>query len=363
MESILHKRYKLGERLFSNALGELFLGRDLQASNHHVLLIHYLPKQLSDQALKQSLAILQKMGAEANAPVLKVLDCAWSDTEVFFVLETPTAWSLTPLPPIQGQPTKLHQKAYELTQQLIDQNLISKGLEPSLFMVTPNGDLSLLGTAFLSELQELQAQLPSLLQAQALAPKPKKRHFLALGLLAASGLVAAASLGVYQFTKTDSLANPIVPQRTVSEWDKPKLSLEEHTELPSEAASASTRVVPLALKTQSQEAASALITSPPANDKAASMSTAATPANNLVVTSPSSNPQAKQNLNKANEAIKNGHLQTGLYYLRLAKKLNPSEAELQHTAESLLEHAQQTLSTELSTQMQESIEQEFNLQE
>lgn len=361
MESILHKRYKLGERLFSNALGELFFGRDLQAGNHQVLLIHYLPKQLSDQALKQSLSLLQKLGAAANAPVLKVLDCAWSDTEVCFVLETPAAWSLTPLPPIQGQPTKLHQKAYELTQELIDQSLISKGLDPSLFMVAPNGDLSLLGTAFLSELQELQAQSPSLLQATTFAPKSKKRHFLAFSLFAASGLVAAASLGVYQFTQLDSLANPIVPPLAVSEWDKPKRSLDEHTALPSEAASklTSTQVVPLALKSQNQ-AASAISTAT-VSDTTASTTTA-NPTNTFMATSPTANPQAQQNLHKASEAIKHGHLQTGLYYLRLAKKLNANEAELQATAQTLLAHAQQTTNTELSAQMQTSIKQEFDLQ-
>ncbi|HPY40959.1 MAG TPA: hypothetical protein PLM98_10595, partial [Thiolinea sp.] len=195
MESILHKRYKLSERLFSNSLGELFLGRDLQAPAAQRLLIHYLPSQLlSDTALKQSLNSLQSLGQQAATSVLKVIDCAWSDTEVFFVLEAPETWSLSVLPALQGPATNLHQKALAITQQLIDQDLISQGIEPSLFLVTPNGELYLLGTAFLTELQGLQLASPTLLQPQTIKTR-KRASLLPLSLLGITGLVLAGGFG------------------------------------------------------------------------------------------------------------------------------------------------------------------------
>lgn len=366
MESVLHKRYKIGERLFSNELGELFLGRDLKAMHNKPLLIHYLPKQLSDSALKQSLSLLQTVGAQAPTSVLSVLDCAWSDTEVFFVLETPEAWSLSPLPVMQGEPTKLHQKATEITQQLLDQNLINTGLEPCLFMVTPTGELHLLGTAFLSELQELQATLPTLLQPQTLPPKAKKAHFLPLLLLATTGLVAAASLGLYHFKHEELSAMPVAPKAmVVSQWDTPKPNLTAPTELLTTPKLESQSEPALAQVVQVSEPSSSS-TSQSSIANTASLTT--TPANSpdlAMQSEPSAqtNPLAEQNLAKATEAIKRGHLQTGLYYLRLAKKLGATQVLLKPTAQTLIQNAQQAVipSEVMSLQMQESIKEEFDL--
>lgn len=348
MESVLHKRYKIGERLFSNALGELFLGRDLQAGGNQRLLIHYLPAQLlSDYALKQSLSHLQSLGSKAEASVLNVLDCAWSDTEVCFVLEAPEAWSVSVLPALQGQPTNLHQKALSITQQLIDQGLITKGIDPALFLVAPNGDLHLMGTAFLTELQALEQQSPSLLQPQAEVLPKKKTRFLPLALLGSMSLVVAAgSLGIYQFVAPSrAIQAPAPPVITVSTLDKPSTHSTHTTSL----------VPPLEPKPATPEDPkpnTAKITSPVLTTQTISKSTSPL------------NPQALKHLERAQEAIQRGHLQTGLYYLRLAKKLAADPTQLQTTARQLLEQAQLTGTANevISPQMQADIQQEFELE-
>lgn len=352
MESMLHKRYKIGERLFSNSLGELFLGRDLQATTTQRLLIHYLPAQLlSDSALKQSLGTLQSLGNQAHTSVLQVLDCAWSDTEVFFVLEAPEAWSLSVLPVAQGQPTNVHQKALTITQELINQGLITKGIEPSLFLVAPTGELYLLGTAFLTELQNLTLELPTLLQPPPPLPPAKKHSFLPLILLGVTGLVAAGSLGVYQFAHpSKQVQAPVAQQLAV--LDKPLTP-----------SLATTRVEPRKTAAQTDlEQASLELHTPVANTPLSKTSepALATPTIELKPI----HPIATQHLERATEAIKHGHLHTGLYYLRLAKKLEANPEQLQASAKRLLEQAQLTdaASEVLGTQIQTRIKQEFSLE-
>ncbi|MFM2319730.1 MAG: hypothetical protein RLZZ215_2351 [Pseudomonadota bacterium] len=380
MESMLHKRYKIAERIFSNSLGELCLGRDLQAPANQRCLVHYLPKQLlSDAALKPSLYHLQSLGKQAETIILKVLDCAWSETEVFFVLEIPEAWSLSPLPAIQGQPTQLHQKALAITQKLIDQGLITTGIEPSLFLVTPTGDLYLLGTALLAELQALTAQSPSLLRPIPPLVTRKKPRLLPLVLLGVTGLVAAASLGVYQLTKPNKpIQAPIAPKIQISSLDKPSAHPATTTSLvttaiqppPSPTSLAQTALMPTPEpssfkfpnpSTLSQNTAPSL---PQAQPTQATI-TQAILAKPAIITPPiTSNPAASQHLKRASEAIKHGHLQTGLYYLRLAKKLAAHPEHLKTTTQQLLEQAQQTQAANeaLSPQMQLSIKQEFGLE-
>ncbi|HMT92836.1 hypothetical protein [uncultured Thiothrix sp.] len=380
MESVLHKRYKIGERLFSNALGELFLGRELQAGGNQRLLIHYLPAQLiSDYALKQSLNHLQDLGSKAEAAVLNVLDCAWSDTEVCFVLEAPEAWSLSVLPALQGQPTNLHQKALSITQQLIDQGLITKGIDPALFLVAPNGDLHLMGTAFLTELQALEQQSPSLLQPQSEVPPKKKTRFLPLALLGSMGLVVAAgSLGLYQFAAPRrTVQAPTPPAITVSTLDKPSTHITNITSLVAAVEpkitipKTDTSLTKVADKQLVQKVEEANLSLPTEDAKP---STATISASLLVTNSPvaiqvppkpelPTNPQALKHLERAQEAVQRGHLQTGLYYLRLAKKLAADSTQLQTAARQLLEQAQLmgTTSEAISPQMQMDIQQEFGL--
>lgn len=353
MESVLHKRYKIGERLFSNALGELFLGRDLQASGNQRLLIHYLPAQLlSDYALKQSLRHLQSLGSKAEVSVLKVLDCAWSDTEVCFVLEAPEAWSLSVLPALQGQPTNLHQKALSITQQLIDQGLITKGIDPALFLVAPNGDLHLMGTAFLTELQALEQQSSSLLQPQPEEPPKKKTRFLTLALLGGMGLVVAAgSLGIHQFAVPSRVIQvPTPPAVTVSTLDKPSTPITHTTSLV-------TAVEPKPATLEDSKPNTVNITRPPVTSPVLATQTTNKPSSPI-------NPQALKHLERAQEAIQRGHLQTGLYYLRLAKKLAANPTQLQTVARQLLEQTQLTgtASEAISPQMQADIQQEFELE-
>ncbi|MFZ1389704.1 MAG: hypothetical protein WBP46_18285 [Thiolinea sp.] len=378
MESILHKRYKVTERLFSNSLGELFLGRDIQTNVNQPLLIHYLPPQLlSDTALKQSVTSLQNLGKQAGTNVLKVLDCAWSEKDVFFVLQAPEAWSLTVLPALPAQPTKLHQRALETTQQLISQGLVTKGLDPSLFLVTPTGELHLLGTAFLSELQELQNHSPNLLQPPPKQPTAKKSRLLPLSLLAATSLVAAGSWGIYQFNHSNKpVIAAISPVITVSELDMPAkkaqansalLSTEIELSPPPSAPEPKPQSPPAA--TVELTAAPTLVTPPPIEQTPAptpNLSIEKLPSSHIPTTQTSvANPAATKHLDRAAEAIKNGHLQTGLYYLRLARKLNADQQQLQTTAQQLLTQAEKTdLSTQeaMSLAMQASIKTEFGLE-
>ena len=400
MESVLHKRYKIGERLFSNACGELFLGRDLQANINQRWLIHYLPQQLlSDSALKQSLSQLQSLSHQAETTVLKVLDCAWSETEVCFVLEMPEAWSLSPLPAIHGQPTNLHQKALAITQQLIDQGLVTTGIEPSLFLVTPTGDLYLLGTALLAELQTLTRQSPNLLQPKPPPPTRNKHRFLPVILWAVTGLVAAASLGIYQVSQPIKPTQaPVAPKIQVSRLDKPLIQPAATTSLvtlpmqpnhtpiqPLETSvtpvtSAKTSpatptlspsiepLIPETAPTQARIAQPALakpsIIQPRmiSNPEVIAQPVLAKPS--IIQPTISSNPAASRHLERATAAIKQGHLQTGLYYLRLAKKLEAHPEQLKTTTQQLLEQAQHipTASETLSPQMQTSIKHEFGLE-
>ncbi|WP_298609201.1 hypothetical protein [uncultured Thiothrix sp.] len=393
MESVLHKHYKAGERLFSNTLGELFLGRDLQATTNQRFLIHYLPRQLlSNTALKQSLSSLQNLGHKANTSVLKVLDGAWSETEVFFVMEVPKAWSLTVLPALQGQPTNLHQKALDITQQLIEQGLVTKGLDSSLFLVAPTGDLHLLGTSFLTELQTLADKSPNLLQPQAPVPINKRPSVLPLILLGGAGLVAASSLGLYQFANLSkpvpvTVASPVM----ISELDKPLVPNELNTHLetaieptkPIEpinlavAAKLEPMIAPVET-TKTQETlkpvsiSATKIKEPDLVEPTTQVDKTKPLASSVVILSSSitqvpttpPSPQAGMHLERASEAIKNGHLQTGLYYLRLAKKLNASQEQLKNMAKQLIEQARLTgaASEMLSPQMQTSIKQEFGLE-
>lgn len=390
MESVLHKRYKIGEPLFSNACGELFLGRDLQASTNQRWLVHYLPQQLlSDSALKQSLSQLSLLGHQAETPVLKVLDCAWSETEVFFVLEMPETWSLSPLPAIQGQPTNLHQKALAITQQLIDQGLVTTGIEPSLFLVTPTGDLYLLGTALLAELQTLTRQSPSLLQPKPPLPPRKKHRFLPLILGGATGLVAAASLGIYQFTHpTKPPQVPVAPKIQVSSLDKPlvypattslvttpvqpnntPIQTSVTQVIPAKLSPAkpilSESTAPLRPETTSTQAvlAKPSIIQPSLTSQPTVIAQPVLAKPSIIQPIMTGNPAANRHLERATAAIKQGHLQTGLYYLRLAKKLEAHPEQLKTTTLQLLEQAQQrpTASETLNPQTQVSIKHEFGL--
>lgn len=392
METLSHKRYKLGEKLFSNSLGELFLGRDLQATTNQRLLFHSLPKQLLKELPPQlSLNQLKNLGSKADILLLKVVDYAWSEDQAIFVMETPEAWSFNVLPALQGQPTNLHQKALQIAQQLMDQSLVSKGIDSSLFLVTASGDLYLLGTALLTELQALAQQSPNLLQPQPSTPLAKKTRLLPLFLLGGAGLVAAGSLGIYQFaapSKPLPMANtPIVP---VSVLDKPSEANEVNTALapvlePKKPIAAvqveASTSEPVAIPTQSLAEAlpepavipikqEPTLPKPEAATVLASLTASPVPTSNITLpptaqtTNPATaNPQATQHLEHATEAINHGHLQTGLYYLRLAKKLDADQALLQNAAKQLIEKAQLTAnaSETLSPQMQTSIKQEFGL--
>ena len=392
MESVLHRHYKLGQQLFANTLGELYLGRDLISANHH-LLIHCLPLAvLTTSALKRSLNLLQKLGAQADAPILPVLDCAWSDTNACFILKAPQNWALTALPPIQGNPTKLHQKALSITATLLKQNLVKQGLEPNLFMVTAEGELHLLGTALLPELQDYHTHSTTVLNPKTVRNTTKKSRFSSLLAFGTTGLAVAGGLAFYQFTPTfqptpqvpslppkstihqastlDTPASSPNPPLVITTAQKPVL-LASAVPIAIEQASALGSTAPphpntqeLALNSSPSETTASLNIAPSEkfiNSESPSTTLSPHPATMPTNTNDAMDTNTLQYLERARDAIEHNRLQTGVYYLRLAKKLNAEQTRLKPLAQEIIQRAQIKSNEVLSPQMQEAIKQEFML--
>ncbi len=199
---MVNNRYQLGECLFSTSMGELYQARDMNpvapAKGHPEVLIHFLPSRtLGYTSVKRVLDYLQLKGQDIDSRLLPVLDGGWSGTEAFFVMRTPDSWSINALPPVKGAPTSLHVKALAMTADLVARHLIKQGLEPECFLVTPGGDLHLLGTALAEELQSVKPASPTLLRPESLRVPKRSRWLSPFSLLLLSGVSVAGSMGVY----------------------------------------------------------------------------------------------------------------------------------------------------------------------
>ncbi len=199
---LLAHRYMLNDCLFASTLGTLYQARDTRAapeSGKTQVLIHLFPaRALGYSPLKITCTRLQQLDQRHNPGILPITDCGWMETEAYFVLESPQSWSLSTLPPPQAHLTRLHEKAVQLTGQLMDQGLVREGLQAQLFLVTPDGEIHLPGTVLSEHLQALQTRNASLL-SPALHTRRKPRHWLySKGFwLGSTSIALAGGLSVY----------------------------------------------------------------------------------------------------------------------------------------------------------------------
>lgn len=196
---LIGQRYLLQTLLVSNSAGHLYQARDIRAGSNQdtQVLVHILlADALRNTPLKLMAERLQALSSQTNAAVLSVLDSGWTHAEPYFVLASPDSWSLSALPPMLGQTTRLHEQALQLNQQLTEQGLIKGALPTSLFLVSAGGNVYLPSTALAPSLQNLTEAPELLLQAH--APHPRSK-FNALPLLGVGfiGVVAASGAGLY----------------------------------------------------------------------------------------------------------------------------------------------------------------------
>lgn len=196
---LLAQRYLLQTELVSNSAGTLYQARDMRALDAETaaVLIHILPTNaLLQIPLKLMTERLQALSTQTDAAVLKVLDSGWLNSEPYFVLASPPSWSLSALPPMLGQSTRLHEQALRLNQQLTEQGLLTSALPTSLFLVSADGSVYLPSTALAPRLTTFTESPELLLQAHQLPKRTSLSSLPWLGL-GVIGVVAASSAGMY----------------------------------------------------------------------------------------------------------------------------------------------------------------------
>ncbi|WP_298613189.1 hypothetical protein [uncultured Thiothrix sp.] len=196
---LIGQRYLVQTELINNSTGTLYQARDMRASDTETtpVLIHIFPtKALPSTPLKLMTERLQALSAQTDAAVLKVLDSGWINAEAYFVLTSPPSWSLSALPPMLGNPTRMHEQALRLNQRLSEQGLLSGYLPTSLFLVTAHGEVYLPSTALVPNLLSLTESPELLLHAHLL---PKRTSISALPWLGLGfiSVVAASGAGLY----------------------------------------------------------------------------------------------------------------------------------------------------------------------
>ena len=197
---LIQQRYLLNTLLFNNAFGQLYLASDKQAATPtQQVLIHLLPSVgLGNGLLATNCTRLQRLAEPLmGLPILNVLDCGRVDGQIYVVLTAPQTWSVTSLPPPTGkQLSGIHQKAVNLNQFIEQAGLIQTPLEPSWFVVTPEGAVYVLGTALSPVLRQIVVNGPyeSLAEpTKQIALFKGRPSWLAWSLI---GLAAVGSAGV-----------------------------------------------------------------------------------------------------------------------------------------------------------------------
>ncbi|HPY41487.1 MAG TPA: hypothetical protein PLM98_13275, partial [Thiolinea sp.] len=196
---LIGQRYLLQTTVVSNSAGTLYQARDMRAgaAQDAQVIIHVLPPNaLRSIPLKLLTERIQALSQKADSAVLKLLDSGWTNTEPYFVLASPATWSVSALPAMLGQSTRLHQQALQLNQRLTEQGLIKGALPTSLFLVSADGQIYLPSTALVLSLHNLVESPDLLLQAHRLPTHTrfKALPFLGLGFI---GVVAASGAGFY----------------------------------------------------------------------------------------------------------------------------------------------------------------------
>jgi hypothetical protein len=240
---LIAQRYLLQTELVNNSAGTLYQARDLRASDtaKAAVLIHILPSNtLLQLPLKLMTERLQALSTKTDAAVLKVIDSGWLNSEPYFVLVSPPSWSLSALPPMLGQSTRLHEQALRLNQQLTEQGLVTSALPTSLFLVSADGLVYLPSTVLAPRLQTFTESPELLLQAHLQAKRISFSAWPWLGL-GVIGVVAASSAGLYyqnylmttqaKLSPRSEAANSENLLETKSEWDLPRATISTiHTE-------------------------------------------------------------------------------------------------------------------------------------
>nr|CAA6813437.1 MAG: Unknown protein [uncultured Thiotrichaceae bacterium] len=212
---LLNGRYMLTECLFANELGHLYHARDTRHSNGSVsganVLVHIFPNQsISYTELPNAFSRLKTMINTSSCPVLPVLDYGWSGTDAYFVMANTGAWHSKVLAALQGKPSNLHHDAIHITDKLLKDQLIPRGLVPQAFLVIPGG-VKVLGTALTEQFQKIQLEmnlLPSAHHSQG-----NKMIPMFIGFAALAGIAVAGGTYYYQQLASTPKNNPATEQQ------------------------------------------------------------------------------------------------------------------------------------------------------
>jgi len=345
---MLNNRYQLGEKLFSEQIGDLFRARDMEHLQHTTptdVLIHVWPAHsiTYTQVAPLQKRLQQQIRQTHEQALLPIIDAGWSGNDAFFVMPAPEAWSFNILPPVQDNtPTSPHYKALKTTQQLVNSGQVREGLEPTFFLVMPDGEIQLLGTALAEELRQWQADSDTLLRPdtrQQTTTRARKAHswpawaFTTL----AGAAVAASSVGLYY-----------IQSQTPATSDTTRATLPTETSPPSLPKQDS----PLLANEQN-----------PMN-----LSSTAASLNTATHSQAIDDPASLQQLQRANQALSNSRLQTALYFLRLVQHTHANHPQIQNLAQQVAERANEQAKANIAPsdaenlrRLANSVTQEFNL--
>lgn len=345
---MLNNRYQLGDKLFSEQVGDLFCARDMenpQLDSPTDVLIHVWPAHsiAHNQVAPLQKRLQQQIKQTHEPALLPIIDAGWSGSDAFFVMPAPQAWSFNILPPIQeNTPTSPHYKALNITQHFVNNGQVREGLEPAFFLVMPDGEVQLLGTALAEELRQWQADSDTLLRPNTLhqtrSQARKASSWAAWAFTALAGAaVAASGVGFYYLQPQQ----PVTSQNTLATLKPettPTLAPKRDIPLPSTEQNSSTL--------NNTSAALATPNDPPAIDDPASL----------------------QQLQRAEKAISDNRLQAALYFLRLVQHKHANHPQIQSLAQQVVDRA--TEQAQLNSRSEDaknlsylatSVTKEFNL--
>ncbi|HPQ94737.1 MAG TPA: hypothetical protein PLN94_04065, partial [Thiolinea sp.] len=189
--------YLLGECLFAAPdAGALYRARDSTQLQAEVLLQVFPARLLDYPAFR---AVQAELGRPVPVGIryLPVLDSCWEAQEALFVLQAPASWGGKVLPDLQqGPPTSLHAQAAVTSRTLQQQGIIRQPLAEHWFLVAPDGELYLLGTALSTRLLACQPLPVSPVGRQRPAWRSWMTYF---AILTSASAVFAAGAGLYPF--------------------------------------------------------------------------------------------------------------------------------------------------------------------
>ncbi|MCB1638034.1 MAG: hypothetical protein KDI15_04245, partial [Thiothrix sp.] len=201
--AMMKGRYLLGECLFSAPdVGELYRARDSTRLQAEVLLQVFPARLLDYSAFRTAQAELRrKTVLPAAIRHLPLLDSYRDEQASVFVLQAPSSWAVNVLPALQpDRPTSLHARAATVSRTLQQQGIIRQPLGEHWFLVAPDGELYLLGTALSARLLSCQPMPVPL----ARRPHPAWRSWVVYAaILVSASAVLAGGIGLYHIWSTN----------------------------------------------------------------------------------------------------------------------------------------------------------------